>query len=349
MSKTLKQFWHTVNHWEYWPSWIVYLPMTFPWIYYSLRSGSPFFFNGANPGMANGGFLNVSKMDIYRIIPAQFYPKTHFISEALQRTELPALGELAFPVFVKPDKGLRGRLVQKINDSKELEWYHQEARFDYLIQESIQYPLEAGIFYIRLPNQPLGIITGIVQKYLPTVTGNGQSPVKELMSADPRLSRQLSAFSKSDPDILDQIPKKGESFICAAYGNHCRGATFIDRSDRITEKLTRVMNDLCLQIPGFYYGRLDIKFESWEALESGHDYKIIELNGALSEPAHIYDPRHSFWKGQLEIFKHIHYMYLISKQQQANGIQPLSWLEGFRQMRSHFKTMNLYSMAASKY
>ena len=47
--------------------------------------------------------------------------------------------------------------------------------------------------------------------------------------------------------------------------------------------------------------------------------EIIELNGAKSEPTHIYDTSTSFWKGQREIFRHLQlFMCIVEK----NRIHP---------------------------
>jgi hypothetical protein len=35
---------------------------------------------------------------------------------------------------------------------------------------------------------------------------------------------------------------------------------------------------------GFYFGRLDIMYQSIADLEQGKDFAIVELNGAASEP-----------------------------------------------------------------
>ena len=43
------------------------------------------------------------------------------------------------------------------------------------------------------------------------------------------------------------------------------------------------------QIKGWYYGRVDLKYQSFERLCLGEDFKIIEINGIMSEPTHIYD------------------------------------------------------------
>ena len=70
---------------------------------------------------------------------------------------------------------------------------------------------------------------------------------------------------------------------------------------KLTEKLEKTFDKILSHINGFYYGRLDIRYEKFEDLENGLNFSIIELNGAMSEPTHIYDPKHSFLYGQKEI------------------------------------------------
>jgi hypothetical protein len=36
------------------------------------------------------------------------------------------------------------------------------------------------------------------------------------------------------------------------YGNHARGAKFTDASHKVTQKLENTINEMCLQIPGFF-------------------------------------------------------------------------------------------------
>ena len=68
------------------------------------------------------------------------------------------------------------------------------------------------------------------------------------------------------------------------------------------------------KIQGFYYGRLDIRYDNFEDLEAGKNFKIIEINGAKSEPTHIYDPKHSLWYAQKEIFRHQKLFYQLVSQ-----------------------------------
>jgi hypothetical protein len=51
------------------------------------------------------------------------------------------------------------------------------------------------------------------------------------------------------------------------YGNHARGAKFTDASHKVTQKLDTI-NEMCLQIPGFFFGRMDVMYNSFE-LENG--------------------------------------------------------------------------------
>jgi hypothetical protein len=88
------------------------------------------------------------------------------------------------------------------------------------------------------------------------------------------------------------------------FGNHNRGTAFLDGNSQITHKLEQTFNNILKSVPGFYYGRLDIRYNTFEELEGGKNFSIIEINGAKSEPTHIYDPQHSFWFGQKEIFRH---------------------------------------------
>jgi hypothetical protein len=46
---------------------------------------------------------------------------------------------------------------------------------------------------------------------------------------------------------------------------------------------------MCLQIPGFF-GRMDVMYNTFEELENGKNFAVVELNGAANEPTHIYDP-----------------------------------------------------------
>jgi hypothetical protein len=293
--------------------------------------------------MKNGGFIMDSKREIYSLIPQKYYPKTNFVKEKIPFEEVIEILEsskISTPFIVKPDIGLRGSAVQKINSKDDLKAYHNKANFDYLIQDLIPFPNEVGIFYVRFPDEKQGRITGIVSKEFLIVEGNGVSTILVLLKENPRYELQLNALQKEYGIQLFDILAKGEKRNLVPYGNHARGAKFIDASHLISDKLTHVIDDLCLQIPEFYFGRMDVMYHSWEDLEQGKNFSIVELNGAASEPTHIYDPKHSLFFAWKELARHITYMYKISVANHKKGFPYLSHKVGMQEYRLHLEQSN---------
>ncbi len=334
----MRLFFHKLTHWEYWPFAVVYFPVFFLWAYYSLRAKTVFFFNAANPGMQNGGFMSESKKQIYDMLPAELYPKTILISandvfdQVLKRKE--ATG-IQYPLIAKPDIGLRGSGVRKINSDEMLRNYCLRAKFDFVIQDMINYPKEIGIFYVRDPRLDRGQITGIVSKEFIIVSGDGKSTVKELLMKDPRHHMQLSNIAREHSDVLNTILPLGKKINLMPYGNHARGAKFTDVSHLISDGLISSINQICLKIPGFFFGRLDIMYDDFTDLEAGRNFSIVEVNGSSSEPTHIYDPKHSIFFAWKELIRHIRYMYEISSENHRRGTRFLSNKEGMEQYRIH--------------
>lgn len=279
-----------------------------------------------------------SKKEIYDLIPPQYYPKTVLVTE---NTPIDSVRQIIsengikFPLIAKPDIGLRGSAVQKIDSADELERYAKKANFDYLVQDLIPYKNEVGIFYVRYPHEKTGRITGIVAKEFLIVTGDGKATIEDLIKREPRYELQLKVLRKEYGRRLQEIPSIGEQINLVPYGNHARGAKFIDGSHWITPQLTQVLNDVCLQVNGFYFGRIDLMYNTFEELEHGKNFAIVELNGAGSEPTHIYDPKHSLFFAWKELARHITYMFEISVANHKNGAPYLSHKAGMYQYRIH--------------
>ncbi len=281
-----------------------------------------------------------SKKEIYDIMPPQHYPKTELIREKINFEEvfqLLEVSQIQFPFIAKPDIGLRGSAVKKIHTLEELNAYHNKANFDYLIQDLIPYEKEVGIFYVRFPNEKRGRITGIVGKEYLIVEGDGASTMTELIKANPRFELQLDTLQNEYGTQLNAILKVGEKRNLVPYGNHARGAKFIDVSAKNSHLLTDVINEVCLQIPEFYFGRLDVMYDNWFDLEQGKNFSIVEVNGAASEPTHIYDPKHSLFFAWYELARHITYMYQISVINHKRGFPYLSHKEGVKEYRLHLE------------
>lgn len=62
---------------------------------------------------------------------------------------------------------------------------------------------------------------------------------------------------------------------------------YFNRTNMITPQLTRVIDGISKRIPGFHYGRYDIKFKSFSELQRGV-FKVIEVNGVMSCDLNLY-------------------------------------------------------------
>jgi hypothetical protein len=335
-----KLLFYKITHWEYWPFQVVYIPIYFLWIFYSFKARSIFFFNASNPSMKNGGFIMESKKAIYDLIPPHFYPKTELIRHGATLEQVEKIisdADIKYPLIAKPDIGLRGSGVKKIDTVADLKQYTLKANFDYVIQDLIPFKNEVGIFYVRYPNQNSGKITGIVSKEFMILTGTGDATIEELIKENPRYEVQLKVLRQEFGKKLQDILPKGKKLNMVPYGNHARGAKFIDGSHWITPKLEETINEICLQIPGFYFGRLDVMYNTIQELESGENFSVVELNGAASEPTHIYDPKHSLFFAWKELARHITYMYEISVVNNKRGTPYLDYNVGVREYRLHLE------------
>lgn len=336
----MKLFFHKLTHWEYWPFQMVYVPIYFLWAYYSIKAKSIFFFSASNPTIKNGGFIMESKKQIYNLIPQHYYPKTELVKAGTTVDEINKVLEdsgIKYPFIAKPDIGLRGSAVKKIETPADLKQYVDRADFDFILQDLIPYENEVGIFYVRYPHEKEGRITGIVSKEFLIITGNGIATIEELIKENARYELQLKVLKQEYGNKLQKVLPMGEKVNLVPYGNHARGAKFLDGSHWVTPKLTTTFNEMCVQIPGFYFGRLDIMYDTFEALEQGENFSIVELNGAASEPTHIYDPRHSLFFAWKELARHITYMYEISAANHQMGFPYLTHKNGMKEYRLHQK------------
>ena len=81
-----------------------------------------------------------SKKDIYDLIPQKFYPRTFQFKAGTSEYEVlrKLLGsKINFPLVGKPDIGMRGMAVKKLNNFNELYEYILSSKVDFLIQEFI--------------------------------------------------------------------------------------------------------------------------------------------------------------------------------------------------------------------
>lgn len=336
-----RPFFIRLLHWEYWSMTAVYGLIYPVFAFLCIRSGFRYFFTAANPRIPYGGFLMEPKQEIYDSLPAGYSPGTIRAQPGADPEALLAqlrAKDIGFPVIIKPDIGMRGLAVKKAADAEALRKITACYDLAFLVQEFIPYSKEAGVFYYRFPGEVKGKISGIVAKEFVEITGDGKQNLYALLQNDKRYLLQLPALEKEYGEDLQAVPAAGERKLLVPYGNHARGARFLDHSHLISPQLEKTIDLFCRQVPDFYYGRLDIRYESWEKLEQGKNFSVIELNGAGSEPTHIYDPRHSLFFAWKEIIRHWLLLFRISRLNHKKGHPYMTLAEG-RQM---FRANNRY-------
>lgn len=340
--KRFKQstFFVKLMNWEYWPIYVANIPVVGFWLFFAIRSRALFFFSAVNPAIETGGVLGESKINILNRLPKTAIPKTIFVKKenANHGWILEQMGsnEITFPIIAKPDVGERGFLVEKIENQNALLAYLQQIKVDFIIQEFVDFREEISVMYHRMPNAPGGVITSVCLKETLTVRGDGVSTIEKLMQEYPRARFQLPRFKNKNPDFLKIIPQNGETVELEPIGNHCRGTTFLNGNHHIDEDLKVVFDKIGAEMEGIHYGRFDLKCKSIELLKSGRDFKILEFNGVASEPAHIYDPGYSTYRGYKDIYDHWKIIYKISKIQRSQGVESMNLKEAIDSVVSYF-------------
>lgn len=330
--------WIRLTHKEFWSFELMYFPVFFYWFYLAFRARSFFFFNAANPSIYSGGMMGESKKDIYDIIPDDLLPVTAVIRENTSFEKVLQSfvdAGLKYPIICKPDRGERGLKVSKINDEQDLKKYHDAADFDYFLQEYIHLPYEAGILYYRMPNEPKGNISSITLKDFLTVEGDGTHSIRDLMKMNFRGIMYLEKIEQTKPEMMDIVLPKGEKKVLEPIGNHARGTTFLNGNHLIDSTLIESFDKITARIKDVYFARYDLKYESWEDLREGKNFKIMELNGVGAEPAHIYDPHYPFFSMYGDLLKHFSIIQKIATINHRRGVPYMTWAEVKEMFRMH--------------
>jgi hypothetical protein len=259
------------------------------------------------------------------MVPEKFRPKSILINELADfNTIINKINEaeITFPLIAKPDLGFRGFLVKKINSENELKIYLKKNNsIKILIQEYLQYKNECGILYYRFPNDKKGKITSITLKKFLTVKGDGVSTLRNLVLNDNRAYLYLDLLENIHQEKLETIPVKGKKVVLTVIGNHSKGTEFLNGNHLIDTVLVETFDQLNKQIKGWYFGRLDIKYNDFEDLKKGKDFKILEINGIIAEPTHIYDTSNkeaSYSKALKALKENWRTIFKIAKQNNKN-------------------------------
>ena len=356
---------------EFWPSWLMYAPVAGLWLLLALRYRSLSLPLIANPEVPLSGMVGVPKSAILKlagetakqsILPwivvepgADFEPPQGAGEAYVAPADSPALRReraeaamaaagLSFPVVGKPDIGCRGVGVKLLRDSAALESCLERypPGGSLMLQRLSDWEAEAGVFYVRDPMTEQGKITSLTLKYTPYVVGDGVHTLAELVAADPRAGGLLHLYQERNAAWWREVIPAGSPFRLVFSASHCRGAVFRDGGHLISAELTRALDRIFDDIPGFYYGRLDIKFRDVDSLRAGRDLQIVEINGASSESIHIWDRRTGFVDAVNTLLQQYRTLFKLGNAHSKRGCKPPGLWPLFKAWRYELQLVKRY-------
>jgi len=326
---------------------MIYAPLGFLWIYYAIKARHFWFVAPVNPTLEFSGFEGESKREMYEQLPRKYYPRTIYIDPTLSfehlKAEVKAAG-FQYPILAKPDVGMKGMLMRKLDNEAQLEYYHRHVTVDYVIQDMIQLPMEFSVFHIRYPGQEKGFVTGFIAKDYMSVTGDGRSTLLQLIQHHPKAKFRGEEMLMRHGDQFNRVLAEGEKYLLSIAGNHNRGANFINLHHEIDDRLSAVFDKISLDAEHFYFGRYDLKCSSIEDLKQGKNIIVLEYNGVGAEPNHIYDCGMTYFEALREIARHWKHMYKIGRiNHKQHDIPYWSFMDGYRYLmkaKRFFKIMH---------
>ena len=342
-----------LSFFEFWPAWLFYTPVVIHWLLLGLRYGDLSLPTAANPRITTGGLCGKSKLSILAqvgaearalIAPACGVQATPDGVDAAE-TAMQAAG-LHYPVVAKPDIGCNGTGVRLIRGRAAMARYLMAypPGETVVLQRYVDDPNEAGIFYVRHPDEPHGRITSVTIKKPPIVVGDGRSTLRDLIMADDRAGQVSHLYFQRLADRLESVPALGEPVQLVFVGNHCKGSIFHDGHALVTPALTQAIERLARAMPDFFFGRIDVRFTSTAALRRGLGFQVIEINGVGSEATHIWDPATRLLDAWRTQFFHYGAAFRIGAANRRRGFRPSGVRTMYRDWRNQRRLMAAYPL-----
>ncbi len=328
------------RRWEFWPAWLYYIPIVAWILWLGVKHRSWTAFTAANPAIEAGGVVGERKHQA--LAPLQKNAPDLAATFALIDTgttaqRLRAAFQFAhrhgYPVVLKPDIGSRGRGVFVARNAEAVRDYLD--RFDgALIAQRYVDGEEFGVFVARRPGEREPRVLSIVNKTFPQLTGDGRHSLRQLILADARARLISAALFSRWATQLDAVPPAGERIQLVEIGAHCRGSLFLDATSQCTPELVATLTRLVDAVPGYGFGRIDLRVPSAAHLQRGEGLQVLELNGVTAESAHIYHPDTPLLSGYAAMFRQWALAFEIGAAQARAGAvvtPPLELLRLFRE------------------
>jgi hypothetical protein len=297
----------SVSFFEFWPGWVMYMPVAVQWVALSLRHYSltiPFL---ANPDLTLSGMVGVPKSELMSqatglcadtILPWLAFDVDEKTPEEQAEIWIEAASQddIHLPFVCKPDIGCRGVGVKLVKSADQLAAtiarYPQGTSL--LCQKLARWQPEVGIFYVKDPLRGKGDVVSMTAKFLPSITGDGATTLGDLIAKDDRAGPLKHLYYERHKALWSSVPAQNEIVGLVFSASHSKGAIFRDACEHITPELTQAVANIMDDLPNFYYGRLDVKYADLASLQRGETLEIVEINAASSESTHIWDRNAKF-------------------------------------------------------
>lgn len=314
------------------PERLFYVLPALMWLVLAIRYRSLTLPSAANPAMEAGGLWGESKSQGLDLFGPQGQARlarfTRFQCDggAPVDAALDAMARagLAFPVVAKPDRGYQGWGVRLIRQAGELTAYLavQPPGALVLLQEWVDLPGEAGIFYLRHPGQERGRIVSMAFVCPPHVTGDGHRSVAQLVQAERILRANGAIYRDRHPESWDSVPAPGAVHVLTNARSARLGAVYRDAQSLVTPRLETVIDRISREIPDFHFGRFDVRFRDVAALDAG-DFRILELNGAGAEMLHFWAGTGTLQQAYRALWQQYRWLFAIGDAMRRRGARPV--------------------------
>jgi hypothetical protein len=322
------------------PKWLNLVPMVVQWFWLGLRYGSVTLPSAINPRITAGGLVGDGKSEYFdcmgplaraRVAPFAMLPAGGATTVQAALVAMAGAG-LDFPVVAKPELGWCGFGVRRIDDAQDLADYlaRYPAGEALMVQRYLDEPGEAGIFYVRHPDQPTGQLLGVLLRHYPQVTGDGVSSMAQLVRDEVRLHRATRSPLHEFHYDFDFVPQPGEIVRLSLIGSTRVGGRYEDGSGFVTDELSATIDAIARDMPQFHAGRFDVRYRSLAELRRGQ-FTIMEVNGAGSEAVHAWDPKYSVWQVYRIVFAKQRLLFELGAVNRARGHRPI----GMRALARH--------------
>jgi len=129
----------------------------------------------------------------------------------------------------------------------------------------------------------------ITDKRFAAVEGDGRSSTRSLIWRHRRYRLQAQVFLRRLENEREMFRRRVR-WSSSGSPESLPGSDVPDGAHLATPALAAAFDAIADQTPGFFFGRFDVRYSDPAEFRAGRGFRIVELNGLLSESTNIYDP-----------------------------------------------------------